>query len=92
MPTARDWFLIALLIAGVLLILGNFLLGLFKGKVLAPPGIIEMAATRKVRSLFLTRAEAPLRFWHMMIFNGAMLAVVIFFAALYVLHPEVFRW
>jgi hypothetical protein len=92
MPTLSDWLLMLLLALGLAFIVGNFVLGLVKGKVFAPPGAIEMAATKKVRGYFLTRAEAPKHFWYHMIVYGALTAMFIFLLVAFLLHPERFHW
>ena len=92
MLTLSDWFLLGLMAVGALLVVGNLILGIVKGKVLAPPGLIEIAATKRVRGFFLTRAEAPVRFWHFMIVYGAVTAMLIFLTVVFLLHPEKFHW
>jgi hypothetical protein len=92
MLTIKEMLLIALAVTGVLFMAGSLIFGLVAGKVFAPPGLIEMAASKERRGWFLKREEAPVRFWYVMTTYAIVTAGVAFLVAVYMLHPETFIW
>ncbi|MEO8385725.1 MAG: hypothetical protein ABI583_10820 [Betaproteobacteria bacterium] len=89
MPTIRDWIIIVVMVLGAIVIVVSFVLGLITGKVFAPGGLLGAVAGRPY---FVTRAEAPIRFWYHVSWYGALTALICFLVAVYVLHPEKFHW
>lgn len=82
----KDYFLLAIGLLGALLVVGNFFLGLFTGKVFYPKSLINNDRS----SYLITRSEAPFRYWHIMIVYGILTALIIFICVLYYRHPEIF--